>query len=213
MGRRRRRLVNVVRHLAVLLFGCSVALAAWPPASRLVRSAGGGHVAMGFDGDRLVAEAGEGEAGRFTPAYDSLRHFPGGVVVARATGGATHLRVSMPVAVNVAAAGFAWVLLLLSGARNRQPRDGSTGAAGASVGAALVKRRSSAASQPPIFHAASFVWWSRYAAGAALLVGAFYCVYAMPRSTDGSLFTDVQALHVCAASFSVYVATMLITFD
>jgi hypothetical protein len=33
------------------------------------------------------------------------------------------------------------------------------------------------------------------------------------RSAVGDLFPDVQALHVCAASFSVYVATILVTFD
>jgi hypothetical protein len=179
--------------LALLVFGCCVALAAWPPASRLLCSGAGGHVAVRFDRTRLVAEAGEGKPGTFSPAFGATRHLPTGVVVERATGHAQRFRVTVPMAVNVAAAGLLWLAVVISGARARLASKVTGGGA--------------------VHRPTLWLWRLRYAAGTVLLCGAFYSVYSMPRSFDGGIFTDVQALHVCAASFSIYVATMLITFD
>jgi hypothetical protein len=203
------------RHLALLVFGCSVAVAAWPPAGTYSGSAGGRRLAVRFDARHVVAEAFDGstlhDAGALlrdtaiTGPTSSFSFFPAGLVVQRLSGTAASVRVTAPIALAVATAGVAWLaMLLIGGGGLTAPRWVSEGRTSARFMVTLPMRRR---------RSLSWVWRLRYAAGAAAVVAVWWCVYAMPRDVCGGLYSETQALHVAGASFGVALATILITFD
>jgi len=202
------------RHAALLAFGCCIALAAWPPAARLSWSGGGRFFAIAFGPGRVVAEIGDGAAGLLDRVPGALRHLPGGVVLEHLSGRASRLRLSVPTTVNLAATGLLWITLILVSTRRRPAPDGrATGKAEEGVTPSPDGGTGAAHIGAGVYDSRQWLWAVRYAAGTAVLAGAFISVYTLPRVTGGAIFTEAQALHACAAALGVCVATMLITFD
>jgi len=205
--------VVTARHLALLVFGCCVAAAAWPPAGRYAWSAAGRHVSLSF-GDRCavaeaMAEGAGATEGTRTPRagargpLPAASFLPAGVVLERPAGGASSVRLTVPAPVSIGVTGLAWLaVLLLRGGGLATVGAGGAGGAGGAVDAAQ-----------SLLLALDWRWALRYAAGAGAVAGTWWCVYAMPRDGGGWIYNETQALHIAGAAFGVALATMLITFD
>jgi len=117
-------------------------------------------------------------------------------------------------AVTVAAAGLAWLAVLLVGGGGLATGGPATGGpAGGAVSASVRMIREAVSITWPAGRPFKWAVALRYAAGAAALVAAWWCVYTMPRDFASGVFFETHALHVAAASWAVAWATMLITFD
>ena len=208
------------RHLALLVFCCTVAVAAWPPARAYSCSAGGERLTVWINGCFIVAEAEAGTAPA-RPISHPLRpqapatFLPAGVVIEHPMGRAAAVRLTVPMALAVAATGLPWLAVLLirgGGLAAGCPAGESAAVTGGALWDALagtlpVQARQGRPSQR------GRLWTLRFALGAAALAAAWWCVYAMPRDSAGAAFSEAQALHVAAASWGVALATMLIAFD
>jgi hypothetical protein len=213
----------VARHLALLAFAGTVALAAWPPAETFTGSAAGRHFSVRMEGRRMVAEVSGRPAGadgmRVAPPSARAvppvaRHLPAGIVVGHAGSMAGPVRLTVPMAAEVAAVGLLWLATLWPGGMRRAAPD--------SVGAPVqTKDDASAPAVPAVLRirpvrlgrTRSWLWRFRYAMGSLLVAAAWLAVYTLPRDAVGVPFTEMQALHVAFAAFAVCGATMLITFD
>ena len=118
-------------------------------------------------------------------------------------------RLTIPMAVAVAAAGLPWLAVLLFRGGGLAPATREIDSVAARAGTqwgegagALRLRRS-----------ASLAWRLRYTIGSAALLAAWWCIYTMPRDGAGALTLEEQLLHIAAASWGIALATMLITFD
>ena len=220
------------RHMALAVFACAVASAAWPPAREYSVSTDGGSAALSLGGTRVVAQA-TWDATRYVgscpaPALNAnspvVRYLPAGVVAEYALDGPA-MRLTAPWTAVVAATGVSWVTALLVGSLFPVAAghlwDGSSGTAATCVPGSqrnvrpprVRQRAPSQGTAKPRDVLRTCVWALRYAAGAAALGGCWFCVYSVPREVGGALYTEGQLLHVAGAALGVYLATVLITFD
>jgi hypothetical protein len=204
--------VPIARHLALMAFGLTIALAAWPPANGFSWGAGGRSILAGVSDGRMVTEVTEGAAGAEKSAV--RRFLPAGIVLDHPERGAAYFRLSVPSSVSVGLIGVLWLALLVAAgppALSRDewlPRD--------RVGGGDIRGRSQRASAVfagELARRVGYVWTLRWAAGAACVAGAWFCVYTLPMGAAGMPYSDAQALHVAGAALGVFMSTVLIAFD
>jgi hypothetical protein len=207
----------------LIVFCCAVALAAWQPTAAYSHAFGETNLTLSLRDHIIVAEATDAVIKATAPAAPPFRSnvrqanpqlhptfLPAGIVWERGASSLLSTRLTVPMAVSVAAAGMLWLAVLLiqggglvpGGHKRSGPLTTTTSAPSA------IKVRTVARGRR-----ISFVWAMRYSTGAAVIVAVWWCVYTMPRDAGGGLWSEAQALHVAAASYGVALATILITFD
>ena len=201
----------LARHLALLAFGITIAVAAWPPATDFSWVAGGRSFSANFTVSRMVAEV---KAGTPNGARSVVRRFlPAGIVLDHPERGASFLRLSVPSSVGVGVIGVLWVALLVVAGPRQTSDDGIRGTGVGGAGARPRGGRALAVFTGELGRRVGYLWALRWTAGAACVAGAWLCVYTLPSGVAGTPYTDAQALHVTGAALSVFLSTILIAFD
>jgi hypothetical protein len=211
-----------VQHVALLAFGCTIAVAAWQPLWAGSCALAGRSVSVKLDQRHIVAQIkevprDESESGaiKLSPAHRarSVTYFlPAGIVLDHLESSA-NVRLSVPFAASAGVTGVAWLCLLLGS--TRRPRRGAPRLAEGGGGAASLRRsrRSSPVFAAELARRVGYVWAVRWAAGAGSVIATWFCVYTLPRVAAGMPYTDTQALHVAGAAVGVFMSTVLIAFD